>query len=142
MAHVRWFAVLLGILAGCSGEDATDAGEPSDGAVDGDADTDVDSDSDTDPTEPTGDAPTFAEDVRPMLGASCARCHGESLLAPQNFLDYDTAKAWAEVMLVRIDAGEMPPPAADPACHPYQGAEVMQMDPALPGMLRLSLIHI
>jgi hypothetical protein len=33
-------------------------------------------------------------------------------------------------MLQRIDAGEMPPPAADPNCNPYQDSERLWMEPA------------
>lgn len=93
-----------------------------------------------DPTvPPTGDDdddlavgdPTFHRDVAPLLAESCARCHSGSGFGPGDFLDHATASAWAEVMVDRIDAGEMPPPAADPACHPYRDQDLYQVAPAL-----------
>jgi hypothetical protein len=38
-------------------------------------------------------------------------------------------------MVDRIDAGEMPPGAADPTCHDYQGSDAAILDPRLPGAL-------
>ena len=32
-------------------------------------------------------------------------------------------------MLAAIDDGRMPPPSADPECHPYIGAEEMRVTP-------------
>lgn len=84
---------------------------------------------DSDP--PAAAGPTFAEEVRPMLAANCARCHGESALAALDFTDPAVAAAWAPAMVQRIEAGEMPPPAPDPSCHPYRGSEHLQLDPAL-----------
>lgn len=86
-------------------------------------------------TEPTGptDPPavTFHQDVAPKVAASCARCHNPTGFGSTDFLDYGVASAWAEAMLAQIDAGQMPPPAADPDCYPYQDAEVYQIDPDL-----------
>ncbi|MEQ1570747.1 MAG: hypothetical protein ABMA64_34275 [Myxococcota bacterium] len=90
----------------------------------------------TDTTPTTSDPVTFHQHVAPLLGESCARCHNPVGLGPGDYLDYATASAWAEVMIDRIDAGEMPPPAADPACHPYQDAEVYQVNPALRDLLQ------
>lgn len=107
------------VIAGCNGADE----EPGDG--------------DAPPVDPTPvDGPTFVDDVRPMLAGTCVRCHGPSLLAPTDFLDYEVAKAWAEVMIHRVEAGEMPPAAADPDCHPYQGDEVMTVSDELVPTLR------
>ena len=89
---------------------------------------------DTDgPTVAAG--PTFAHDVLPMLAANCTRCHGESALAALDFTDPAVASAWAPAMVQRIRSGEMPPPAADPSCHPYRGSEHLQLDPALEPLL-------
>jgi hypothetical protein len=125
----RVTAVLLAaLLSACNGGDGKD-GDPTDGIEPSETGT-----TDTDET-PVTDAVTFAEDLRPLIGRSCAHCHGESGLAPVDLTDFDVASAWAEVMLERIDSGEMPPPTADPACHPYQGMASMVIDPELRGVL-------
>src|SRR5688500_10384408 len=62
---------------------------------------------------------TYLRDVRPRLNDSCGRCHSAGGSGTGNFLDYTTASAWAEVMVDRVQAGIMPPPTADPSCHPY-----------------------
>lgn len=74
---------------------------------------------------------TFVRDVRPLLNDNCVRCHYDGGLGTGDFLDYGTASAWAEIMVDRVLSGEMPPPAADPDCHPYQDADVLDLDPAL-----------
>jgi len=54
---------------------------------------------------------TFADDVAPIFAAQCAGCHGER--GAQSRLDrYETWRAMGPRMLVRIAAGEMPPPPA------------------------------
>jgi len=79
----------------------------------------------------------FANVVRPMLADNCARCHGVSGLgAGLNFTDYDTVKQWAEVMIDRIDSGTMPPPLADPDCHPYEDDDLAKVDPTLSDTLQ------
>ncbi|MEQ1505401.1 MAG: hypothetical protein ABMB14_24430 [Myxococcota bacterium] len=118
------------LLLACTGGDPSATGTDgpvTDGATDTEP-TDTDTDTDTDPT--TG-AVTFYADLRPLLAESCARCHTGSGLGPGSFLDYEVVTAWAEVMLAKIDAGTMPPPAADPSCHPYQDQDLYTVDPAL-----------
>lgn len=80
---------------------------------------------------PAAEDVDFASDLRPLLADNCARCHGESHLAPNDFLDFQTVSQWAEIMVSKIESGEMPPPLADPDCHPYQGDELAGVDPAL-----------
>jgi hypothetical protein len=85
----------------------------------------------TTPTVTDPGSVTFHADVRPLLAKSCARCHTGTGFGPGSFLDYPVASSWAEVMVARIDDGEMPPPAADPTCHPYVDQEVYEVDPTL-----------
>ncbi|MEQ1504209.1 MAG: hypothetical protein ABMB14_18345 [Myxococcota bacterium] len=80
-------------------------------------------------------AVTFYRDLQPLLAAGCARCHGPDGLPPGDFLDPTVAIPWAAVMVDRIAAGEMPPPSADPTCHPYQDADRYAADPALADLL-------
>lgn len=79
---------------------------------------------------------TFYQDVRPLLAKSCARCHtATGISGTGDLLQYEIAGQWAPILLDRIDRGLMPPPAADPSCHPYQDAEFYQIDPALRDVL-------
>lgn len=71
---------------------------------------------------------TWHGEVAPLVEAHCARCHDGTGVAPFDFTDYETVRSLAPLMLAKVDAGEMPPPAADPDCHPYQGSEWMVLD--------------
>jgi hypothetical protein len=44
-----------------------------------------------------------------------------------DFEDLETVSLFADIMLSRIDAGEMPPPVSDPDCRDYVGSEHLQM---------------
>ena len=78
----------------------------------------------------SGEGLTYHQDVRPVLHQYCGTCHDGSGIGPGNFMEYESAAIFAQLMLDRIDAGEMPPPAADPDCTEYVGDEWMVMDPA------------
>ncbi|MBX2796053.1 MAG: hypothetical protein KTR31_00250 [Myxococcales bacterium] len=82
------------------------------------------------PTEVEEADVVFHRDVAPVLAAHCGRCHDGSGVGPGNLLDYADAFALGEVMLSEIEAGRMPPPAADPDCHPYQGGDWMVLPDA------------
>ena len=77
----------------------------------------------------TADTPTFHRDVAPLMDQYCARCHDGKSLGPGNFKEYATASGMGSLMVTRIDAGDMPPPAADPDCHEYSGSDHLFMDP-------------
>lgn len=118
-------ALWLGVVSGC---------------VDPASEVFPDGDLPVDPSDPstspeTDPDTTYYADVQPLLAENCARCHGPDGLPPGDFTDPAVASAWAEVMLFRIDSGEMPPPAADPDCHPYQGSDWMVLDPAMRDIL-------
>jgi hypothetical protein len=83
-------------------------------------------------SDDTGDdveTPTWYANAKPVLDQHCVRCHNGSDLGPGNFTDPIVAEAYAPAMIARIDAGEMPPPAADPDCHEYENADRFFLEP-------------
>jgi hypothetical protein len=78
-------------------------------------------------TMPQPETVTWYADVSPIMQQNCTRCHSEGSLGTGDFTDYTTSAAMAEIMLSRIDAGLMPPPASDPTCRDYHGSEVLTM---------------
>ena len=60
-----------------------------------------------------------------MLDTYCTRCHQPGGQGAGDFTDDSVALALAERMRVRVEANEMPPPAADPECRDYHGSERM-----------------
>jgi hypothetical protein len=77
------------------------------------------------PTSPPGDAPTWYGDVKPIVEQHCTRCHHPVSHAPVDFTDDATAVAFAAAMKTEIEAGRMPPPAADPSCRDYVSSDSM-----------------
>jgi hypothetical protein len=76
------------------------------------------------------DPPTFWRDAEPVLAQHCVRCHDGAGIGPGDFRDPATAQGLAELMIQRIDAGEMPPPTSDPGCRDYQDSAGFAMEPA------------
>ncbi len=73
---------------------------------------------------------TWHADIHPMMQQHCTRCHTDAGLGVGDYSDLDQVRAFSEVMLARMDEGEMPPPAADPTCRDYHGSERMSLPPA------------
>ncbi|MDC3981756.1 monooxygenase [Polyangium jinanense] len=73
--------------------------------------------------------PTWYRDIQPLVDRSCAACHDGSGVGRVNLRDAATARALAGTMAARVESGEMPPPALDPSCRPYAGAEKMYLGP-------------
>ena len=71
------------------------------------------------------EAINYYEDVRPVLAQHCVRCHSSGGQGPGDFLNPEEAAPLADLMIASIDAGTMPPPASDPSCHDYQGADYL-----------------
>jgi hypothetical protein len=69
--------------------------------------------------------PSWHADVQPLLLDHCTRCHIAGGQGPGDFTDLETVRAMGEVMVEQMDAGLMPPPASDPECRDYVGAQVM-----------------
>lgn len=70
---------------------------------------------------------TYYRDVEPIIDRWCARCHRPDGPGSADFTDPGTVAVLADYMLDRIDAGEMPPPVADPDCRPYWGHEELTL---------------
>ena len=66
---------------------------------------------------------TWTKDIQPIVEQHCVRCHQEDGQGTGNFTNYDTVTAMLPLMIDSIDAGRMPPPAADPDCHDYQDSD-------------------
>ncbi len=66
---------------------------------------------------------TWTKDIQPIVEQHCVRCHQEDGQGTGDFTNFDTVKAMAPLMLSSIDAGRMPPAAADPDCHDYTDSE-------------------
>jgi len=72
---------------------------------------------------------TYYDDVVPILEKNCLRCHRGEGPGIGDFSNPETTAQLSELMLAAIDDGRMPPPSADPECHPYIGAEEMRVTP-------------
>ncbi len=71
--------------------------------------------------------PSYHADIAPILSQHCTRCHNGDGMGTGDFTDANIAIAMAPAMLAAIDAGRMPPPAADPECRDYVGSEFLHL---------------
>jgi hypothetical protein len=68
-------------------------------------------------------SPTFYRDVLPILQTHCQGCHRPAiadengLIAPMSLMTYEDARPWAQSMLRRVQAHEMPPWFASAQTH-------------------------
>ena len=99
MKQALWIlgAGLLSLVVGCSGSD----GE----------------------REASSSTITWYKDVQPIMERTCQRCHYAEGPAPTDFSSYETTAPYAVLIGNYVSHGEMPPPAADPACRDYIDAE-------------------
>lgn len=68
------------------------------------------SDSTTTLHSTTGDAPTWHQDIAPIVSRSCVGCHAQGAIAGQLPLDsYDSAAPYATLMAAHTSTGTMPP---------------------------------
>lgn len=96
----------LSSLTGCSEEDAATPIAPED------------------PTEDVEEATfTWYRDIAPMLERHCGSCHLPGGQGPGDFTDASVVQAFVPAIVDSVGAGRMPPPASDPACHDYVGAD-------------------
>ncbi len=73
------------------------------------------------PPESTGGAPTYYQDVAPIIASSCFPCHETQNIAPIAFPTYDDARLAASVMAEQVESGAMPPWMPDDSCRGYVG---------------------
>jgi hypothetical protein len=52
---------------------------------------------------------TWYQDVAPILSQHCMSCHQAGGIAPFSLTEYDDAVTVSEMMVTKVDAGEMPP---------------------------------
>jgi hypothetical protein len=63
---------------------------------------------------PTEGAPTFSNDVAPIMYRKCVSCHRPGEIAPMSFITYQNVRPWARSIREKVLAREMPPWDADP----------------------------
>jgi hypothetical protein len=64
-------------------------------------------------------APTYHQDIAPLLAARCTNCHQPGGVAPFSLADFEHAKPMAEAMVIAVEARRMPPWKAGPADVAY-----------------------
>lgn len=103
-ACVAWGAAALGLVAvggaGCGGGEAS---APQEARV------------------------TWYGEIQPLVQRTCLACHDGSGVGGIALTDAATAQTLAALMAERVGAGKMPPPALDPACRGYAGADRMTL---------------
>lgn len=80
-----------------------------------------------DATELSDETVTWNNRVEDIVDENCVRCHQPNGVGPGDFTDLEDVVVLAPLMLQRIDAGEMPPPAADPECYDYHNSDTLFM---------------
>lgn len=81
--------------------------------------------SDTEPTpDPQTAAPTFQQNVAPILNAQCVTCHREGGVGPFRLDRYEDAREHADAVAFAVSAREMPPWGVENTgdCQTFQGA--------------------
>lgn len=70
-------------------------------------------------------APTWSDDIAPIVARDCTGCHVAGGSAPFPLQTYSEVSAMAEVALASMEAGSMPPWLPDPDCRPLHGERIM-----------------
>jgi hypothetical protein len=107
---MRWIVVGATVLWGCGpgGPSGSSAGGDDDGIQDPTGVEDPGA-SDTDPTVPPAGAPTWYQDVAPLMADRCGSCHRAGGIAPFSVATYEEALPWGPAMADAIQSGSMPP---------------------------------
>ncbi len=100
MRHVMmWMTVGLWACGGSDDGGARDVDRPADADADADGDTDTDTDT---------DAPTWHDDVAPLVARHCASCHQDDGVSfPMT--SYDQGRAWALAAQIKLHGDVSPP---------------------------------
>ena len=131
----NWLGLVMAGVIGCTSIKDDTGSVGGDGApqlddtgsdVDGDGDEGADGDGDAD-EGPPDEAITWHEHVKPLMDKHCTRCHYDAGLGVGDFTDPVLVRNFADIMLSRIDSGDMPPPVSDPECRDYLGSDHLQM---------------
>jgi hypothetical protein len=100
--------LLLLLAAACAQDEGADPGPPSPFTPD---------------TGGVAPDPTFTwhEHIAPLVGTHCGSCHLPGGQGTGDFTEPATVAAFLPAIRASVEGGRMPPPASDPACHPYIG---------------------
>lgn len=132
--RVVGFSLSMGLLGAACTEDtpevpfqgvSNDAGSAPgyDAGLSSDASFSVTPDAATDAALLLGDAPTWHQDIAPLVSEKCSGCHEEGGIAPFSVKSYATAKPFATLMAFAVEEGRMPPFLAQETdgCKPKHG---------------------
>jgi len=77
--------------------------------------------------EPASEAPavTYYQDIKPILDAACVGCHHPGGAGPVTLATYEGVAAVAELALLAMETGRMPPWMPDPDCRRYRHERLM-----------------
>lgn len=70
-------------------------------------------------------APTYHEDIRPILEQKCGSCHQPEGLAGFGFSSYETASDMHQTIAESVRTGRMPPWMPDENCRPLQRSRAL-----------------
>lgn len=71
---------------------------------------------------------TYYKDVKPIIHRNCEKCHLEGGAGPYAMDSYDNLKKHAQLAVMAIDSGEMPPWSPDPDCRNFKAERIMTAD--------------
>jgi len=111
-SHVPFSPVLFALalsVVGC-GDNTDDTNASTEGGTGTETASETDGETETD----TGvaAAPTWYQDIAPLVAGKCSGCHQPGSIAPFSLADYESAMPWATVMADSVESGAMPPFAA------------------------------
>ena len=73
-----------------------------------------------DDTAATANAPTWHQDVAPIVAEHCSGCHQDGQVGPFPLTSYAEVSALGGTVADSVSARRMPPWLADPTCHTYR----------------------
>ncbi|HWB77243.1 MAG TPA: hypothetical protein VG755_19890 [Nannocystaceae bacterium] len=119
----------------CTSEDAPPVDDAADdgtdeGSTSAPAETTAPAESSSTGPEIPDDAPTYYEDVLPLVAQHCQSCHEAEGIGPFDISDYETAKLLAPAIAGHTAARSMPPFVADNtgACNTFANARWLSDD--------------